>query len=59
MNENNILFDDITLLEKTLGEGSLNISSINANCDCVSYTTLDDDQDLNTTARSSSFVAAS
>ncbi|MDF7816779.1 hypothetical protein P1X15_04195 [Runella sp. MFBS21] len=33
--ENDLLFDDVTLLEKKLGAGALNITSVNANCDCA------------------------
>lgn len=33
--ENEILFDDVALLENVLGAGALNITSVNANCDCA------------------------
>lgn len=33
--QNDILFDDITLLENTLGVGALKVTAVNANCDCV------------------------
>lgn len=46
--ECSILFDDAELLEAVLGKESLNISSINANCDCVSYLSSDDDDKLDT-----------
>ena len=59
MNELVLLFDDITLLETALGEGALTVSSVNANCDCVSYTAIDDDQDFNPPARPSTSIAAS
>lgn len=35
--KNEILFDDVTLLENRLGAGALNITSVNANCDCDGY----------------------
>jgi len=35
--ENDLLFDDVALLEKRLGAGALNITSVNANCDCDGY----------------------
>lgn len=33
--ENDILFDDFTLLENRFGIGSLKVTSVNANCDCA------------------------
>jgi len=43
-NEANILFDDRSLLETTLGKDALQIVSINANCDCSAhYSTESDD----------------
>ncbi|WP_147276943.1 hypothetical protein [Runella aurantiaca] len=33
--ENEILFDDFTLLENRLGQGALKVTSVNANCDCA------------------------
>lgn len=42
-NENAILFDDRSLLEAALGKDGLNVSSANANCDCIGYSTSDDE----------------
>lgn len=42
-NENSILFDDRTLLEAAFGETALKVSSANANCDCIGYSTSDDE----------------
>ncbi|MEO6686046.1 MAG: hypothetical protein ABIN24_08775 [Dyadobacter sp.] len=47
-NENDILFDDVALLENMLGKNALKISSVNANCDCTSYTPTFDDEDSDT-----------
>lgn len=58
INERNILFDDVALLEAVLGRESLNISSINANCDCVSYTSVDDDDAIDTPAVSRPLIEA-
>ena len=33
--ENNLLFDDLSILENRFGIGSLKITSVNANCDCA------------------------
>ena len=35
--QNALLFNDFAILEKTFGKGSLNVSSVNANCDCHGY----------------------
>ncbi|QMW06724.1 recombinase family protein [Spirosoma foliorum] len=47
-NENNILFDDRSLLEAAFGERVLKVSSANANCDCISYSSTADDEDIRT-----------
>ncbi|GAB3995692.1 hypothetical protein GCM10028807_36510 [Spirosoma daeguense] len=44
---NDILFDDRSLLEATFGENALKVSSINANCDCDGYYANQNDEDLN------------
>jgi len=44
----NILFDDFTLLEQQLGRQRLMPTSANANCDCIGYSTSDDDEDVRT-----------
>ncbi|WP_138485477.1 hypothetical protein [Dyadobacter bucti] len=50
-NENDILFDDVEALENILGKNSLKVSSVNANCDCTSYTpTFDEDFDTQESA---------
>ncbi|MFN8349570.1 MAG: hypothetical protein U0X91_31510 [Spirosomataceae bacterium] len=33
--ENNLLFDDLSVLENRFGIGSLKVTSVNANCDCA------------------------
>ncbi len=42
----NILFDDRVLLETALGQDALQVSSANANCDCVSHSSPFDDEDV-------------
>ena len=44
--ENEILFDDVAALEDKLGEAYLSITSLTANCDCSSYTSVQDDEDM-------------
>jgi hypothetical protein len=46
--ENDILFDDVQLLQDKLGGDALKVYSVNANCDCSSYTPTFDDEDFNT-----------
>lgn len=59
INESDILFDDAILLQTILGNDAQRISSINANCDCVSYISVDDDnQVLNTPAVSGPLTEA-
>ena len=41
--EHEILFDDVASLENLLGRNALKTQSANANCDCVSYTAIQDD----------------
>ena len=48
LSEKDILFDDVTALEMVLGKGALSVSSVNANCDCVSYTSTGDDNEFHT-----------
>lgn len=43
--ENDLLFDDVALLENVLGAGALNITSVNTNCDCTSYSSPFNDED--------------
>lgn len=45
--ENELLFDDATALENTLGESSKKIASLTANCDCTGYTETQDNEDTN------------
>jgi hypothetical protein len=40
--ENALLFDDTSMLEANFGKGFLNTISANANCDCTSYSELND-----------------
>ncbi|WP_077920525.1 recombinase family protein [Spirosoma sp. 209] len=42
-NEHNLLFDDRALLEAAFGETISKVSSANANCDCIGYSTSDDE----------------
>ncbi|MCF0049560.1 hypothetical protein LXM25_05815 [Dyadobacter sp. LJ53] len=58
INENDVLFDDVALLNAALVEGSLSISSVNANCDCVSYTSVGDEEEIDTATGARSFAAA-
>ena len=44
--ENDLFFDDLTLLETKLGAGVLSSTSVNTDCDCSSYTALPDDEDI-------------
>ncbi|WP_421828338.1 hypothetical protein [Larkinella sp.] len=46
-NSQDILFDDLSILEKLIGKKELSITSANANCDCVGYSA-PDDEDINT-----------
>ena len=48
INENDVLFDDVALLNAALGEGSLSFSSVNANCDCNGYSSPSTDEKLDT-----------
>jgi hypothetical protein len=43
--ENEILFDDFSMLENRLGAGALNITSVNTNCDCTSYSSPSNEED--------------
>ena len=58
INENDVLFDDVALLNAALGEGSLRFSSANADCDCVSYTSVGDDEEIDTPTGSRAFAVA-
>ncbi|WP_421825905.1 recombinase family protein [Larkinella sp.] len=42
-NESDILFDDGSFFEQAFGKNALKVSSINANCDCSSYYSTEDD----------------
>lgn len=46
--ENDVLFDDITILENALGSNALKVNSINANCDCAGYYSTSNDDELDT-----------
>lgn len=46
--QNALRFNDFAILEKTLGKGSLNVSSVNANCDCNGYSSPSTDENLDT-----------
>lgn len=46
--EHDLLFDDFTLLTKTISRNDLIVASVNANCDCVGYTSPATDHDTNT-----------
>jgi hypothetical protein len=41
-----ILFDDVTMLKQLFGQRELIASAPNTNCDCIGYSTFDD-EDLN------------
>lgn len=45
-NENNLLFDDASTIKNILGEGSLNATAVNADCDCINYTSTSDDENV-------------
>lgn len=47
--ENDLLFDDATALENSLGESGKSIASLTANCDCTSYSETHDNEDTDTT----------
>jgi hypothetical protein len=47
--ENDLLFDDVTALENTLGESGKSLASLTADCDCSSYTAFHDNEDADTT----------
>ena len=46
--QNALLFNDFAILENALGKGSLNMSSVNANCDCNGYSSPSTDEKLDT-----------
>jgi hypothetical protein len=58
INENDVLFDDVALLNAALGEGSMSFSSVNENCDCVSYTSVGDEEAIDTPISSRAFASA-
>jgi len=43
-----ILFNDLTILEKAFGQGFLKTSSVSANCDCNGYSEPLIDEELDT-----------
>ena len=43
--ENDLLFDDFSMLENVLGAGALKVTAVNANCDCTSYSSPSNDED--------------
>ncbi|MBD2705436.1 recombinase family protein [Spirosoma sp. BT702] len=47
-NENNLLFDDRSLLEVAFGDKALTIASINTNCDCDGYYPNPNDEERDT-----------
>lgn len=55
-NQNDLLFDDMAILENTFGKGSLNASSVNANCDCSGYSSTDEDFDTDQISHSAEKV---
>ena len=46
--DHDLLFDDAAVLEKTLGEDSLSLTAVTGNCDCSNYTSVQDDENINT-----------
>lgn len=48
--ENDILFDDATILENSLGKGYLNLTAENLSpdCNCSGYTSIEDDEESDT-----------
>ncbi|WKN45416.1 hypothetical protein [Tunicatimonas pelagia] len=41
-------FDDTAILEDTLGEGSLSLTAVTGNCDCSGYTSIQEDEEIDT-----------
>ena len=50
--ENEILFDDAAALEDKLGESCLSITAVTGDCDCSGYTSIQGDDDTNTSEES-------
>lgn len=48
ISQQDILFDDISILKAIIGHKSVNTPTLNANCDCAGYTSTQDDDDFNT-----------
>lgn len=48
INEQEILFDDFSILEKLVGHKQLNLSSPTNDCDCIGYTAPSSDDNLDT-----------
>lgn len=48
-NETDLLFDDASAIKSILGEDSLRITAVNADCDCISYTSTSDDENVGIT----------
>lgn len=51
--ENDLLFDDFSMLENVLGAGALKVTAVNSNCDCDGYdsTSTKEDHDTDQIAR--------
>lgn len=43
-----LLFDDTSVLEETLGKGSSSLTAVTGNCDCSGYTSIQDDEEIDT-----------
>lgn len=46
--DQNLLFDDAAIIEDTLGKGSLSLTAVTGNCDCSGYTSIQDDEEIDT-----------
>lgn len=46
--DHNLLFDDAAVLEETLGESCSSLTAVTGNCDCSGYTSIQDDDEINT-----------
>lgn len=48
IDQQSILFDDASVIKQLFGQHELIIPSANANCDCISYSSTADDEDIRT-----------
>lgn len=48
IHKTNILFDDFAMLNQLIGKDELLLSPPNTNCDCTSYSSTADNQDVDT-----------